>query len=109
MLDELAPTQKRRVQSADSVAYRAEQRTMAPFRMRIGDLQREAAFAIARANFSKTPGHGVNEATFATIRAAAAKLSRDIEGAAPSSGIGPADNCRRALQVVLDRLDGTAP
>lgn len=108
MLDESAPPKRRRTQSAESVQFRAEHRAMVPYRRRIGELQGRAAFAIARAASDRAPSHGALEAEFDMIREAIARLQEEIEAVAPGSDLGPADNCRRALQVLEDRLDRTA-
>jgi hypothetical protein len=109
MLDESAPEIRRRRQSAGSVRYREERRAMVPFRKQIGELQCRVAFAIAMAGSSKTAAHGAVEAEFASIRSKAVALLAKIDGLAAGSDVGPAEDCRRALQVLTERLDDMAP
>jgi len=88
--------------------FRAERTTMQPFRNCIGELQRHVAFAVALASSGRTPAHGELEADFATMRQSIEALLRDISRAAPGPSLGPADNCRRALEVLLERIASTA-
>lgn len=108
MLDD-ADQPKRRIQSAAAVRYRLEQRTMLTFRKRIGELQGRVAFAVARAVSGRTPAHGELEGELGAIRASVAALLGEIDTAVPEVSAGPADNCRRAMTVLVERLDSIAP
>jgi len=98
-----------RLQPADAILYRAERRAMLPFHKRIGALQGRMAFALARTNSGMSATRGQLEADLASIGASIATLLSEIEAAAPNSDVGPAQNCRRALEVLAGRLAATAP
>lgn len=95
--------------SAETVAYRAEQKAMLPFRKRIGQLQAKVAFAVARASSSRSPSAEEVEADILEIASRINETVAEIDELFPGPSHGPADNCRRALEVVRQRLEGLFP
>lgn len=96
-------TRRPRQMSEAGTRYSAEKRSMLLFRKQIGQLQKQAAFATARL----ASGRAANDEThveLVSICAAASVLIWEINAVVPGEGVGPAEDCRRALRLLLERL-----
>ena len=79
---------------------------MSPIRKAIGELQGRAAFAEARALRTTNPADiGAANNELSELRTAAVALEERVEELMDgSAGVGPADDCRKALGHITRRL-----
>lgn len=97
-------TIQRRTPSPEVVAYRSERTLVLSMRREIGDLQKRVAFVEARARSTRTDADAVMSEIETLKRAIASSSARldDLINGAPS--VGPAEDCRKALTHLLQRL-----
>lgn len=103
MSEEQPSTPRRRV-SPEGLARRAERQLVMPFRGQIAELQSRVAFIAGSAISSKATDRADIEDKYGEVRAEICALLEQIDRSVTGQGLGPADDCRRALQMLLQRL-----
>lgn len=92
-----------RARSPFVVSFHRERRRVAPIRERIGQLQERTAFIEAFVAMCGVNAEVAGET--AAIAGQVARLQVDLEAAvAGVKGVGPAEDCRRALHSIERRL-----
>lgn len=94
---------RRRKASPERLARRAERLLMAPYRASIAELQTRITFIAARAVVGKSDP-SITAADYDKARADIARTLTQIDAAIIGPGLGPADDCRRALRTLMQRL-----
>lgn len=95
---------QRRTPSPQVVAYRNERSSVLAMRREIGELQKRVAFVEARARSTRTDADAMMseiEIMKRAITSSAARIDDLMQGA---PGVGPAEDCRKALTHMLERL-----
>jgi hypothetical protein len=95
---------QRRTPSPEGVAYRHERKSVLAMRSEIGELQKRAAFLEARARSTRFDADAVMpelENIKAAIASSSARLDELMQG---QVGVGPAQDCRKALMHLSLRL-----
>lgn len=88
-------------------ALAAEREVMAPYRQRVSTLQTKVANLCARAVREQSRSMETSVAVRA-VRTEIEACLREIETFGKTLAIGPADDCRRALRTLDDRLSRLA-
>ena len=95
---------QRRTPSPRVVAYRTERRSVLGMRDDIGELQKRVAFVEARARSTRSDADAVMteiETIKTAIASSSARLDELMRG---EVGVGPAEDCRKALMHLSRRL-----
>jgi hypothetical protein len=96
---------RQRAQSPELAATRAERKLLAPVRRGIGELQDRAAFILARMGSKQGCPPDQAKADLTRLRSTLDELTKMIEQLMNGTrGVGPADDCRRALNEIRERL-----
>jgi len=98
------PVRRRRRVSSRVLAIMSERSAMLPFRKRIGKLQSQVALTAALARSTKTIDPVEINAAYPAVRGEVERILFEIESAVAGRGVGPAEDCRKALRGLLSRL-----
>lgn len=103
MSEEPTPQRQRRM-SPEGAARRAERLLVAPFREQIAELQTRVAFIAARSVVGKSHDPLSIDAEYAKAKADIENALTNIDQLVSGNGLGPAEDCRRALRMLEKRL-----
>ena len=95
---------RRRQSSPGALAFRTERKLMLPIRREIGELQRRAAFAEARARSTRIDADSVITEIEDIKRAVTTVRDRVEDLMQEEPGVGPGEDCRKALVHLSQRL-----
>ena len=95
----------RRTPSPGLVAMRNERKLLFSVRRQIGELQKRAAFAEARATSRRRHNGGIGDADVDEIKRILKSTQDQIDELMQGVvGLGPAEDCRKALRQVSHKL-----
>ena len=105
MTEEAVVVRRRRQYPPEIAARREERKLLAASRKTISALQSRLAYAAARAISNRPPDRSETDLEYSAVRALVVAEAERVETLMKGCpGVGPADDCRRALVSLLSRL-----